>query len=332
MTNSQGAIIETAQAKLTGAAKSFWKWLINRDLEAEHLLVVAVIILSTWHVGHYMQKAEGHWIIASVMGAVLGACNALFAMRFFEDLGETRAPALVGMVFFAGVSTWLQYGFYDENHGVTDYTMSIFGLFAVNLNALVQGAWAPMAEMLIGWLYGKRLQKSRGELSLIDKMRSEMQNRLDELTGKLTRQLTVEQGLRDQLYQSKLDHQSQMSVLQSSVEREGAKSTLLQSKIDELAVQVTELRVTNASLSATVNTAQDVIVPGQRQPVKHVSTDRRLTPAERQRMIADFSRENAGFTIQQLMDLTGAARNTVKEDMKVLGLRKPTGDAEQQTG
>lgn len=315
MINSQPVYSESLSEKISSSAKAVWQWITGRQLEAEHLLVVAVIVLSTWHVGHYMNNAEGHWLIAAVMGAVLGSCNALFAMRFFEDEGQTRKPALVGMLVFAGVSIWLQYGFYAENHGVTNYL-----IYSVNINALVQGAWAPTAEMLIGWLYGKRLQKSRGSQTEADKVRSAMQKKIDELTVKLTGQLTVEQGVRDDLYRAKIDSQTQVSKLQSLIDEWQSKYGILQSKFDKLTEEFNGLRVNNASLSATVSAAKLTSGNANNRGVNKVSIDSRLTVENRRQIIAQAKANEPDILIARLMELTGASRNTIKEDLKALGL------------
>ena len=315
MINSQSVYRESLSEKIASSAKSIWQWITGRQLEAEHLLVVAVIVLSTWHVGHYMNNAEGHWLIAAVMGAVLGSCNALFAMRFFEDEGQTRRPALVGMLVFAAVSIWLQYGFYAENHGVTNYLV-----WSMNVNALVQGAWAPTAEMLIGWLYGKRLQKSRGSQTEADKVRAAMQKKLDELTVKLTGQLTVEQGVRDELYRVKTDSQTQVSKLQSLIDEWQSKYGILQSKFDKLTEDFNGLRVNNASLSATVNAVKMTGGNASNRGVKRAPIDSRLTVEDRRQIITQAKANEPDILIARLMDLTGASRNTIKEDLKALGL------------
>lgn len=315
MINSQSVYRESLSEKIASSAKSIWQWITGRQLEAEHLLVVAVIVLSTWHVGHYMNNAEGHWLIAAVMGAVLGSCNALFAMRFFEDEGQTRRPALVGMLVFAAVSIWLQYGFYAENHGVTNYLV-----WSMNVNALVQGAWAPTAEMLIGWLYGKRLQKSRGSQTEADKVRAAMQKKLDELTVKLTGQLTVEQGVRDELYRVKTDSQTQVSKLQSLIDEWQSKYGILQSKFDKLTEDFNGLRVNNASLSATVSAVKMTGGNASNRGVKRAPIDSRLTVEDRRQIITQAKANEPDILIARLMDLTGASRNTIKEDLKALGL------------
>jgi multidrug transporter EmrE-like cation transporter len=107
----------------------FWQWLTNRQLEVEHIGMGAVILISTWHVSQHMRNVEGSTIVAVIMGAVLGFLNAVFAMRFFEERKETRRPAGVGVLFFAAVSVWMQYGFYDEKSDlVGTYFRDSFGL------------------------------------------------------------------------------------------------------------------------------------------------------------------------------------------------------------
>ena len=112
----------------------------NKLASIETLAIVAVIALSSWHVGHYLAQFDGA-IMAAVLGAVLGVANALTAYRFVENKSQ-RFAAGIGVLFFASASIWLQRSFYIDRG-------------AVGLDALLLGAWAPVAELLLGWLKAK---------------------------------------------------------------------------------------------------------------------------------------------------------------------------------
>ena len=109
--------------KITAYISFFWQWLTGRSVEMEHIGMGAVILISTWHVSQHMHGVEGSTTVAVIMGAVLGFLNAVFAMRFFEERQETRYPAGAGALFFAAVSIWMQYGFYNEKSDLAPYML-----------------------------------------------------------------------------------------------------------------------------------------------------------------------------------------------------------------
>ena len=59
----------------------------------ELVAMVAVIAISSWHVGNYMEKFDGWWM-ATVMGATLGFCNFLCAHELFQVGSPSKRPAL----------------------------------------------------------------------------------------------------------------------------------------------------------------------------------------------------------------------------------------------
>lgn len=155
---------------LSSKIKGLYTWASNIKLDLEHYGMGMVILISTWHVSQHMGNVEGSAIVAIIMGVVLGFLNATFALRFFETRNEVRWPSGFGLLFSAGVSVWMQYGFYDEKSDLMRYMF-----YQVNVNALVFGAWAPIFEVLLGWLYGVRLhisakaQEKKSELTEVQK-------------------------------------------------------------------------------------------------------------------------------------------------------------------
>ncbi len=112
----------------------------------ELVAMVAVIAISSWHIGHYMSTFDG-WIMAAIMGATLGFCNFLCAHNIFKSGSTSRFPSFVGLIFFAITSTWMQYTYFNE-----DADIGTTLLYGVNLDALALGVWAPAAEILLGWI------------------------------------------------------------------------------------------------------------------------------------------------------------------------------------
>lgn len=307
------ASIQDAPLQIVG---KFWKWLTSREFEVEHIAMFLVIGLSTWHVGHYMHQAEGSGVIAGAMGLVLGLCNALFAMRFFEANGSHRWPAGIGMLFFAAASTWLQYGFYSENDGVTMYAFKLFGA-TVNFNAFVQGAWAPAAELLVGWEYGTRLKDKKSLSNVMDSLRKKMQQEIDQLTGKFTTSLRTEQALRDDIQKLKTDHSNVLVDMREIITKRESELALLQSKVDGLLAKLHQSEVESAGLKVMVSSvkssAQNSDQSGGKSSGKLSTTDRRL----KVKQLAG----NDGATVSGIASTLGVSRNTVRADLAFLEIK-----------
>lgn len=118
-----------------------------RKLHPELIAMVAVIAISSWHVGQYMSARDG-WIFATIQGATLGSCNFLMAHNIFRHNSTSRTPSFVGLVFFAVTSIWMQY-----NYFVDSPTINSAAIWGINAEAFVLGMWAPVAEILLGWVY-----------------------------------------------------------------------------------------------------------------------------------------------------------------------------------
>lgn len=127
----------------------------SRSFSLELVAMVAVIAISSWHIGHYMSTFDG-WIMAAIMGATLGFCNFLCAHNIFKAGSTSRFPSFVGLIFFAITSTWMQYTYFN-----TDPDIAVTLLYGVNLDALALGIWAPAAEILLGWMYAANAIKER---------------------------------------------------------------------------------------------------------------------------------------------------------------------------
>jgi hypothetical protein len=121
----------------------------------ELVAMVAVIAISSWHIGNYMSTFDG-WIMAAIMGATLGFCNFLCAHNIFKAGSTSRFPSFVGLTFFAITSTWMQYTYFN-----TDPDIGVTLLYGVNLDALALGIWAPAAEVLLGWMYAANKRKEQ---------------------------------------------------------------------------------------------------------------------------------------------------------------------------
>jgi len=119
----------------------------QQGFRPELAAMVAVISISSWHVGHYMSSVDG-WVMASIMGAVLGYCNFLMAHNIFKPNSTSRRPAFVGLLFFALTSTWMQYTYFNNSLHIT-----VTLVLGINIDALFLGLWAPAAEVLLGWLH-----------------------------------------------------------------------------------------------------------------------------------------------------------------------------------
>lgn len=117
--------------------------------------MVAVIAISSWHIGNYMSTFDG-WVMAAIMGATLGFCNFLCAHNIFKVGSTSRFPSFVGLTFFAITSTWMQYTYFN-----TDPDIGVTLVYSVNLDALALGIWAPAAEILLGWMYAANTRKEQ---------------------------------------------------------------------------------------------------------------------------------------------------------------------------
>lgn len=283
---------------ITTALTKFWHWLTNRSLEVEHIGMAAVILISTWHVSQHMRGVEGSTVVAVVMGAVLGFLNAVFAMRFFEERQETRWPAGVGVIFFAAVSVWMQYGFYDANSDLQPYSWG-----NVNLNALAFGAWAPISEILLGWLYGVRLFARGAQNKIVDTIKAQYERLRAELQAKVDSQLTVNQQLRDELYAVKTNNQQRDDLIASR-----------DALIVQLRSEVADLRVRSAVSEAKLSTVKAAPVV----PVNDSQLAGRLTAAERKNKILEILQIQGEATRAGLARDVGAAVNTIKADLREL--------------
>ncbi len=119
----------------------------RQGIKPELVAMVAVISISSWHVGNYMSRIDG-WVMASIMGAVLGFCNFLMAHNIFKPKSTSRGPSFVGLIFFALTSTWMQYTYFN-----TAPEMTATYIMHINVDALCMGIWAPAAEVLLGWVH-----------------------------------------------------------------------------------------------------------------------------------------------------------------------------------
>lgn len=281
----------------------FWTWLTSRTLEAEHIGMAGVIIVSTWHVANHMAAIEAWAIIAVIMGSLLGFLNALCAMRFFEEREEIRLPAGVGVLFFAGVSIGMQYGFYDGNSSLTPYMVG-----DVNVNALMFGAWAPVAEILIGWLYGARLFARGASAKEINAIKEKYDRLATELQAKVDRQLMVNQHLRDDLHAVKTTSQEYAALI-------AEKDAL----IEQLRSKVTELRVQNAGLDGKLSTVKAPQSTGDQRPVNAPVKGQKLTVDERRsRLVQMIQNGNEPVTKAGLARSLNVAVNTIKADLREL--------------
>lgn len=283
---------------ITTALTKFWQWLTNRSLEVEHIGMAAVILISTWHVSQHMRGVEGSTIVAVVMGAVLGFLNAVFAMRFFEEREETRWPAGVGVLFFAAVSVWMQYGFYDANSDLQPYSWG-----HVNVNALMFGAWAPISEILLGWLYGVRLFARGAQNKIVDSIKTQYERLQVELQAKVDRQLTVNQSLRDELHAVKTNNQHRDGLIADRDEL-----------IERLRSEVADLRVRSAVSEAKLSTVRIAPVV----PVNDERLTGKLTGAERKSKIIEILQVQGEASRAGLARDVGAAVNTIKADLQEL--------------
>src|SRR5690606_20371542 len=128
----------------------------GNSFSLELVAMVAVIAISSWHIGNYMSTFDG-WIMAAIMGATLGFCNFLCAHNIFRAGSTSRLPSFVGLIFFAITSTWMQYTYFNRNPEIGETW-----LYGVNLDALALGLWAPAAEILLGWIYAANVKREHG--------------------------------------------------------------------------------------------------------------------------------------------------------------------------
>ena len=119
----------------------------GQGIKYELIAMIAVISISSWHVGNYMSEIDG-WVMASIMGAVLGFCNFIMAHNIFKQGSTSKVPSFVGLIFFAVTSTWMQYTYFNNSPN-----MPATYFLGINIDALFLGVWAPAAEVLLGWVY-----------------------------------------------------------------------------------------------------------------------------------------------------------------------------------
>ncbi len=149
----------------------------------ELVAMVAVIAISSWHVGNYMNTFDG-WLMAAIMGATLGFCNFLMAHNIFKPNSTSRVPSFCGLIFFACTSTYMQYTYFnaDPNIGKTM-------LVSINMDALALGVWAPAAEILLGWIYAAGLKQPTTTVRSNERQISKFERLTEALTNKLEQQL-----------------------------------------------------------------------------------------------------------------------------------------------
>lgn len=297
---------------LTKHLNNFHAWLTTRTLELEHYGMFAVIIISTWHVSQHMSSVEGSTVVAIIMGMVLGFLNATFALRFFEERNETRWPAGVGLIFSAIVSVWMQYGFYDSKSDLVQYMVMDD---KINLNALMFGAWAPVFEILLGWLYGVRLHIRGAAGNAIDTIKAKYQKMIDDLTAQKTAQLTTEQSLRDQLHQHKSDHANMLNEQQVILDAKDRITEKLREEIEQLHNQITDLRVLNAEIKGRSIAQSAPAIPPAQSPAQLTS---KLTTEERHHQLLKIVAVEPDISRSELARRLNAARNTIKTDLETL--------------
>lgn len=293
--------------------KSFWSWLTNRKFEVEHLGMGAVIAISTWHVSQHMQTVEGSTIIAIIMGAVLGVLNALFAMRFFEEQGRTRLPAGVGILFSALVSVGMQYGFYNENSDLAQYMFK-----GINLNALMFGGWAPVFEVLLGWLYGVRLFSRMEKEGVTSAIQAKYEKMMADLRAKFDGQLTTTQQVRDDAHRTKIDLSNAQLEIQALTTAKNELAQTYQREIEQLKEKLSDYRAQNAALDATVKAVKVTPIA----PVQPAQSDgqlsSKLSTEERREELLKLAKQNPHITVVDLSKRLGAVRNTIKSDLDAL--------------
>jgi hypothetical protein len=151
----------------------------------ELVAMVAVITISSWHVGNYMNTFDG-WVMAAIMGATLGFCNFLMAHNIFKPDTTKRLPSFCGLVFFACTSTYMQYTYFNANTAIGK-TM----LLGVNVDALALGLWAPAAEILLGWIYAAGLKAPTHVQPSPTHGPSKFERLTEALTGQLEQRLNI---------------------------------------------------------------------------------------------------------------------------------------------
>lgn len=157
----------------------------SSSFRLELIAMVAVIAISSWHVGNYMNTFDG-WLMATIMGATLGFCNFLMAHNIFKPNTTTRLPSFCGLVFFACTSTYMQYTYFNGNNAIGK-TMFL----GLNLDALALGSWAPAAEILLGWIYAAGLTPASSVRTSHSLHPSKFERLTEALTGQLERRLST---------------------------------------------------------------------------------------------------------------------------------------------
>ncbi|MFN8495676.1 MAG: winged helix-turn-helix domain-containing protein [Caldilineaceae bacterium] len=178
----------------------------------ELVAMTAVIAISSWHVGNYMNTFDG-WLMATIMGATLGFCNFLMAHNIFKPNTTTRFPSFCGLVFFACTSTYMQYTYFNANSAIGKTLV-----MGINLDALALGSWAPAAEILLGWIYAAGLQAT----TTVERPRSVQPSKFERLaealTGRLEQKLNTSpnapvRSIEQPALRDDLPEQGQMSAI-----------------------------------------------------------------------------------------------------------------------
>lgn len=155
-------------------------------ISLELLAMVAVIAISSWHIGNYMMTFDG-WLMASIMGATLGFCNFLCAHNIFKPNSTSRVPSFVGLIFFAVTSTWMQYTYFNQDPDIGQTLLN-----GINLDALALGIWAPAAEILLGWIYAAGEKQHAPTLSTAPSLWSKLDRLTEAATHRLEQKLNVD--------------------------------------------------------------------------------------------------------------------------------------------
>lgn len=271
--------------------------LFTLRLSKEHYGMIAVIVVSTYHVVIHMRVVEGWMAVAIVMGGVLGYLNAIFAIQIFEAQDETRWPAFWGLILSMVVSMYMQYSFYDNNVFLTPYRP----VLGFNLSAFLSGSWAPLFEIILGSMYGVRMRVARGQNSVIDQVAREWKNKLDDLSNRYSTLLKE--------WQTGEDHNHDLRTELSSA----------QERINHLLTQMNDLKTERAVLNAQLNSGQ----VDHRKPAKqNDQKSERLTTTERRQKLTRMSSsgELSKYNNSSLAKALGVQRATLRNDLAELGI------------
>jgi hypothetical protein len=299
-------------SKVTSAFARSFAWFANLGLSKEHIGMILAIAISTYHVVMHMQRVEGWTAIAIIMGGVLGYLNAIFAIQLFEAQDETRSPALAGLILSMVVSIYMQYSFYDNNVNLTAYRPVPW----FNLSAFLSGSYLPLFEFILGSLYGVRMRVKRGQNTLLNQSIAQWQAKLDEQSKRFSDLLTD--------HQRSLDHANDLRI----------ELVAAQEKIAQLSEQLGNLKTERAVLSAQLNTVQLNTVqidhrhpqPAVQKPTARLSTTERQQKIRRMNESGQLDQHN----VTTLSTLLGVALNTMRSDLRDLGIALKTQENKQQ--